>query len=345
MIRSLQHTPKTKTVGRRRLPWGLSSGQTRSVIHGPQEALALVADELAQCESEIQGQLMSEVAALSEVSQYLVRAGGKRLRPTLSAFGARVLGDAPNPKLMCAGELIHLGSLLHDDVVDLGVTRRGQPVTQSVYGNAAAILGGDYCIARATLISAEQGNVELSHRLAQVLTAMAEGEMLQLNRAADLTTTREAYYEVIERKAAVLIAWCASSHAWVAGRHDEARALEAYGRSVGMAFQITDDVLDYREDTGKKSGVDLRERKVTLPLLHALDRIPSLRERLEDHAPTAKEVGQLQNEIRCSGALSDALDDARGFVATAMESLEALPAGDARDALGVLGRFVVERVV
>ena len=236
VIRSLQHTPKTKTVGRRRLPWGLSSGQTRSVIHGPQEALALVADKLAQCESEIQGQLMSEVAALSEVSQYLVRAGGKRLRPTLSAFGARVLGDAPNPKLMCAGELIHLGSLLHDDVVDLGVTRRGQPVTQSVYGNAAAILGGDYCIARATLISAEQGNVELSHRLAQVLTAMAEGEMLQLNRAADLTTTREAYYEVIERKAAVLIAWCASSHAWVAGRHDEARALEAYGRSVGMGL-------------------------------------------------------------------------------------------------------------
>jgi octaprenyl-diphosphate synthase len=315
------------------------------VIHDPQDALALVADVLAQCEEQIHGQLMSDVKALAEVSQYLVRAGGKRLRPVLSALGAQVLGIRPDPKLMCAGELIHLGSLLHDDVVDLGVTRRGQAVTHSVYGNAAAILGGDYCIARATLLAAEKGNVVLSHRFAQVLTAMAEGEMLQLNRAADLSTTREAYYEVIERKAAVLIAWCTSAHAWVEGREDEARALESYGRSVGMAFQITDDVLDYREDTGKKSGADLRERKVTLPLLHALDRIPSLRERLEDHAPTAKEVGQLQSEIRCSGALSDALEDARGFVTTAMDSLEQLPQGPAKEALGVLGRFVVERVV
>ena len=112
-----------------------------------------------------------------------------------------------------------------------------------------------------------------------------------------------------------------------------------------MAFQITDDVLDYREDTGKRSGADLRERKVTLPLLHALERIPGLRERLEDHAPTAKEVGQLQSEIRCSGALSDALDDARAFVTTAMGALDELPDGPARDALRVLGRFVVERVV
>jgi octaprenyl-diphosphate synthase len=288
----------------------------------------------------------TDVAAVPVVAGYLVDAGGKRLRPALTALGAVAIGyDAPVHRLMCVGELIHLGSLLHDDVVDDGLTRRGRAATHRVYGNAVTVLTGDFCLARAVLLASEEGGHTAVTALASAVTEMAEGEVLQLQRAGDLSCTVEQYLDVVERKSAALIAWCAAAAAWATGDDAAADALERFGRGVGVAFQITDDVLDYADGTGKAKGADLRERKVTLPLLYAMERIDGLRERLAAGPPDEADLAELIPQIRASGALDAALADARRHVTQALSALDVLPAGPGREALRVLGTYLVERVV
>ncbi|MFT4622977.1 MAG: octaprenyl-diphosphate synthase [Myxococcota bacterium] len=328
---------------RRTRPLGVQGGSPLSRVTGPAEALGLVASELRDAELALHSLVVSDVAAVPTIAGYLLEAGGKRLRPALAALGARAIGVAPRPQLMCVGELIHLGSLLHDDVVDDGHLRRGKAAAHRVYGTAVTVLTGDFCLARAVLLASEAGGHAAVTALSRAVTEMAEGEVLQLQRAGDLSCTVDQYLEVVDRKSAALIAWCAASHAVAADDTVAAEALEAYGRKVGTAFQITDDVLDYADGTGKMPGADLRERKVTLPLLHAMRRIPGLRERLEERAPTGAELPGLIAEIRASGALDAALADARSMVDDGVMALARLPASDARTALTVLGRYLVER--
>jgi octaprenyl-diphosphate synthase len=309
------------------------------------EAFTLVGDELAAAERALLALVQSDVAAVPAVAGYLVEAGGKRLRPALTALGARAVGyDRPTARLMCVGELIHLGSLLHDDVVDEGLTRRGKDAAHRVYGNAVTVLTGDFCLARAVLLASEEGGHEAVTALARAVTEMAEGEVLQLQRAGDLFCDRPSYMEVVEKKSAALIAWCAAAGAYAAGDARAATALHGFGRGVGVAFQITDDVLDYRAGTGKAPGADLRQRKVTLPLLYAMETAPNLRAELERGAPDDRALPGLIERIRATGALERALDDARALVVRSLHALDALPAGPGRDALAVLGGHLVERV-
>lgn len=338
-------TPSSLPGGeaRRPRPAGLTTGRARHRIDGPLDALGLVAGELRAAEEALAELVVSDVAALSHIAGYLADAGGKRLRPALVALGARAVGVDVAPQLMCCGELIHLGSLLHDDVVDQGDVRRGRPAAHVVHGNAVAVLTGDFCVARALLAAARHGSGDASERLAEVVVDMSAGEVLQLQHAGDLDNDLATYLEVIDRKSARLIAWCAAAAAWASDDVDAGEALTRYGLKVGLAYQITDDVLDYRAGTGKQAGADLRERKVTLPLLHAFERVPGLRTRLRAGAPTADELPALMDAVRASGALDAALDDARAWVDEALDALEALPAGPGRDALAVLARYVVER--
>ncbi len=327
-------------------PSGLRGGAVGSKIDGPASALALVAPELACAEGVLSELVQTDVAAVPAVAGYLLQAGGKRLRPALTALGARAVGhEGPVARLMCVGELLHLGSLLHDDVVDDGPTRRGRPAAHRVYGNAVTVLTGDFCLARAIWLASEEGGHAAVHALGETVTSMAEGEVLQLQRAGDLSCTVEQYLDVVARKSAALIAWCAAAGAWAADRHDLAVPLQAFGRAVGIAFQITDDVLDYAQGTGKASGADLRERKVTLPLLVAMARIEGLRSRLEAGPPGPEAIEEMMLQIREAGALEVALDEARRRVEAAHVLLEELPGGDARDALATLARYLVERAL
>ncbi len=322
-----------------------SSGRARSLIQGPQEALGLVSDELLAAEQALHALVGAEVPVLTEAARYLALSGGKRLRPALTALGARAVGwDGPGlPRLMASGELIHLGSLLHDDVVDDAETRRGRPAARVVFGNAVAVLAGDLCVGRALATTAEVAGHEATVALARTVAEMSEGEVLQLQRAGCLDADEAGYLDVVDRKSASLIAWCVSAPALAVGDTAAAAALGAYGRAVGRAFQITDDVLDYRPSTGKAPGADLRERKVTLPLLRAFDRIPGLRARLEEAPPTQGELPSLVAEIAGSGALEAALAQARRGVAEAVVALDVLPPSDGRRALEVLAAFLVER--
>lgn len=325
-------------------PAGLLSGRTRDRIRGPLSALALVAEDLRLAEEALRAMVIADVAAVSHIARYVTDAGGKRLRPALTALGARAIGhEEPLAELMCCGELIHLGSLLHDDVVDQGDTRRGQPAAHLVFGNAVAVLTGDFCVARALLAASQQGGPAATESLARTVAEMSAGEVVQLQNAGNLDNDLDTYLQVIDRKSASLIAWCTSAAALRAGDMDAAAALSHYGRRVGMAYQITDDVLDYRADTGKTAGADLRERKVTLPLLHAMARLPGLRDRLAARPPTDAELPGLIAEIEASGALEAALADAHAFVEEAIGALGAIAPGPGRDALEVLGRYLVER--
>lgn len=330
-----------ESVVRRTRSAGLHAGAPLSRISGPEGAFALVAPQIRAAEGRLRELVRSEVDVVAAIGGYTAAAGGKRLRPLLTALGCGAVGIQRDMRgLLCVGELIHLGSLLHDDVVDEGLERRGQPAAQRVYGNAGVILTGDFCLARAVLLAAEEGGHAAVTGLAAAVTAMAEGEVLQLQRAGNLDTTLDAYIEMIEKKSAALIAWCCAAGALTLGDAEAATALDRYGRQVGIAFQVTDDVLDYADGTGKTPGQDLRERKLTLPLVHAMVRIPTLRARLD--APDA-DIPALLTEIRASGALEAALADARSRVESAISELDVLPDGPYRDALIALGRYLADR--
>jgi len=320
---------------RRSRPAGLHAGARLTSIAGPEAALALVADELGRAEVELRALVVSDVAEVPAIAGYLLDAGGKRLRPALTALGARAVGfEGPVARLMCVGELLHLGSLLHDDVVDDATLRRGRVATHRVHGAPAVVLTGDFCLARAMWLAAQEGGFDAVEALGRTVTEMAEGEVLQLKRAGDLSTTFDTYLDVIDRKSAALISWCAAAGA--------AAALQRFGRGVGKAFQITDDVLDYATGTGKEPGADLRERKVTLPLIFAMEELPWLRARLVA-APADADVGPWVEAITTTAALDRSLQVAQGFADDAMSALDELPAGEPRDALRVLGAYLVER--
>ena len=330
---------------RRREPAGVRAGAKGTRVDGPASALGLVAAELVEAEALLRELIQTDVAAVPAVAGYLVDAGGKRLRPALTALGSRAVGgDKPVGRLMCVGEMLHLGSLLHDDVVDDGEMRRGRPAAHRQFGNAVTVLAGDFCLAKAVSLAAEEGGFAAVHALGKTITAMAEGEVLQLQRAGDLSTTVEQYLDVVARKSAALIAWCVAAPAWANERPDLALPLEAFGHEVGVAFQITDDVLDYATGTGKSRGADLRERKVTLPLLLAMERIDDLRGRLERAPPTDEELEGLIEEVTACGALGDALTEARDRAERAIEALDVFDQNEGTEALATLAHYLVDRV-
>ncbi len=324
---------------------GLQAGARRTYLSSPTDALALVADDLVASEAVLVEQVGSDVAALPHVAHYLAAAGGKRLRPALTALAARALGASVDVHaLMAAGELIHLGSLLHDDVVDDGTRRRGQPTANVLHGNAISVLTGDFCVGRALTLALTRGGALAGTELAQTVATMSEGEVLQLQLAGNLQATVDGYMEVIERKTSSLISWCTAAPALAAGDAVRAEALRIYGCGVGVAFQIADDVLDFREGTGKAPGADLRERKLTLPILLAGERVPALMEALATgHDWSDETLAYWVAQVRASGALEAALDVALGHVEQAIAALDALPDNDGTDAMRLLATFLVER--
>src|SRR5262245_44020116 len=263
----------------------LPSARTSRVKPRPLEAeiLALVPSEMERVEARLGEALESPIGRIPEVGAHLLAAGGKRLRPLLAVLAGRATG-APLEQAVAVGaaaELIHTATLYHDDVVDDGRVRRGRPAARMVYGNGIVVLVGDFCLARALELVASTGALPLVTSLAATVTEMAEGEVAQLEGAGNPDATVEDYFRVIDRKTASLIAWAAR----VGGAAGQALdgPLTSYGRAVGRAFQVADDVLDCASDeavAGKSVGHDLREGKLTLPVLLTCENLPALRERI-----------------------------------------------------------------
>jgi len=314
------------------------------------EIVALVAEEMKVVEARLAERMESPIGSIPQVGAHLLGAGGKRLRPLLAVLAARAT-DAPLDHAVavgCAAELIHTATLYHDDVVDDGRVRRGRPAARMVFGNGVVVLVGDFCLARALETVALTGSLAMVQTLATTVTEMAEGEVAQLERAGNPDATVEDYFRVIDRKTASLIAWCAR----VGGSVDPAlaAALERYGRALGRAFQIADDVLDSAIDettAGKSVGHDLQEGKLTLPVLLACEADPALgrriRKQLGEQGVPAAVAAEILAEVRGAGGVEKARGKAVALAEEAAGALEALPRSPYRDALRALAHLSADR--
>ncbi len=312
--------------------------------------LALVSDEMRVVEARLAERMESPIGAIPQVGAHLLGAGGKRLRPLLAVLAARATG-APLEHAVavgCAAELIHTATLYHDDVVDDGRVRRGRPAARMVFGNGVVVLVGDFCLARALETVAMTGSLVMVQTLATTVTEMAEGEVAQLERAGNPDATVEDYFRVIDRKTASLIAWCAR----VGGSVDAALAapLERYGRALGRAFQIADDVLDSAIDeatAGKSVGHDLQEGKLTLPVLLACEADAELgrriRKLLGEQGVPAAVAGEILADVRAAGGVDRARRKASALADEAVRALEAVPPSEYREALRALAHLSANR--
>jgi octaprenyl-diphosphate synthase len=240
--------------------------------------LAEVADDLAEIESELNKNLTPYLDLVRQTASHILFSGGKRLRPLLTVLSARICGYSGNydKTFSVIFEYIHAATLLHDDVVDGANLRRGKSAAYTIFGSPVAVLSGDFLMARALSIAADTGRMNVINVIARITENMSQGEIHQLIKKGDINLSEPEYMEVIRRKTAVLIQGACQTGAMIADT-DEAQenALSEYGFHLGMAFQMADDLLDYVSDTsslGKTVGADLKEGKLTLPMIYALSR-------------------------------------------------------------------------
>jgi len=317
-----------------------------------EEIRALVTEDLQRVDQTIVQRLASDIVLVNQVSQYIIGAGGKRLRPLSVVLAARACGHQGQKHVPAAAiiEFIHTATLLHDDVVDGSDLRRGRNTANHVFGNEASVLVGDYLYSRSFQMMVELGDLRIQEVMANATNTIAEGEVLQLMNAHDPETTEQRYLEVIYRKTAKLFEAGAQMAAIVSGSTREIeQSMVDYGRHLGTAFQLVDDVLDYKataEELGKNLGDDLAEGKPTLPLIYALAHAPAaeaakLREAIETGG--IDDLDQITRLIETSGGLEYTARMARREKELAVEALGRLPASKYRDALVTLADFAVAR--
>ena len=315
-------------------------------------ALALITDDMRAMDAVIARRLQSEVPLVAEVSQYIIAAGGKRLRPALVLLMAGALGYRGDQRFNLAAvvEFIHTATLLHDDVVDESTLRRGRSTANEVFGNPASVLVGDFLYSRAFQMMVEVGDMRIMQTLAEATNVIAEGEVLQLMNMHDPDLAVDDYLRVIRFKTAKLFEASARLGAVLADAGPEVEeACADYGRSLGTAFQLVDDLLDYEGDTqalGKNVGDDLSEGKPTLPLLVAMARCTDDERLLMRHSiehGESERLDEILAIVRRTGALEATRDAARAEANKARDALSGLPGSSALQALLELCARSVER--
>ncbi len=301
---------------------------------------------------EIQRIVVADFDMIEDVNEYLLLLPGKLFRPTLVLLSNQV-GDSPRPDAVTFGavvELVHLATLVHDDAVDNSVLRRGQPTINALWTHQIAIIMGDYLYSRAVTELARVGYLEAIRTLGEAANEMSVGEMRQLTAYNGLDFSEDDYFRLIAAKTASLMGAACDMGALV-GAEEYRKPLRRFGDNLGMAFQVTDDILDYvgsEEETGKPAGQDLREGKVTLPLIGALrNASPGAEAELRDFfsgtEPSDKEIFRIIALVRELGGVDYAMRQALTFAEQAEESLAGLPAGVALDALRDSITYVVDR--
>ena len=317
-------------------------------------AYLLVKERLALVEEEIERASHSEIELVRRIAAYLHRSGGKRLRPAMVLLCAQACGydGDGDVELGAVVEFIHTATLVHDDIVDDAKVRRGHVSANQVWGNHMAVLLGDYVYIRSMAMSVGLGNLRLVEVLTDSVSRLLEGEILDVANNGDADLTEESYLDIIDRKTASLFAGCAQATAVLASAPAEVEeGLAGYGRDLGMAFQIVDDLLDYCADPerlGKQTGSDLREGKVTLPLIYLLrEGSEGARDLvlgcLEDPQRVASSLGAVVKALDEGGYLASCRSSAERYAHRAKERLPSVPASRARDALIELPDFVLAR--
>jgi octaprenyl-diphosphate synthase len=314
----------------------------------------LLGSELDRVNQLIVERMQSPVALIPKLAGHIIASGGKRLRPMLTLGCARLCGYSGGRHigLAAAVEFIHTATLLHDDVVDASNLRRGRDTANAVWGNKPPILVGDFLFSRSFELMVADGSLRILEILSRASSVIAEGEVLQLMTQNDLQTTEASYLEVIQAKTAELFAAASRIGAVLAQRpHDEEEALDRFGRNLGIAFQLVDDMLDFsarQAELGKSIGDDFRDGKVTLPIVIAFAR-GDREERafwhraLEDMDQRAGDLEHAIALVECRGALAETLSRARAYAAAAIDSLSIFRNGTERRALTDAAGFATER--
>ncbi len=316
--------------------------------------LARMEPDLNNIEAALNENLKPHLELVSEAAGHLIFSGGKRLRPLLNILSARLCGyeDPFVIKFSTIIEFLHTATLLHDDVVDDATLRRGKPVAHSIYGAPITVLVGDFLLARALAIATRTENPKIIRVISEITESMCQGEIQQLSRKGDVNLTESEYMEVIQRKTGFLIQGACQTGAILAGASEEVEnLLSQYGYHIGLVFQIADDLLDYTAETdtlGKSVGADLREGKLTLPVIYALSRAEGPeREKMiqviENKTFSQDAFHELVKMIDSHGGIAYSRDVAAAHVSAAKKIMEAFAPGETRETLSMIADYALNR--
>ncbi|MFH1757785.1 MAG: polyprenyl synthetase family protein [Pseudomonadota bacterium] len=319
-----------------------------------EQAIDLVAEEMKAVETEMAKNLLSEITMIPTVSRYLIASGGKRFRPILLLLCAHLCGyHGPRAAPLASTiEYIHTATLLHDDVVDRAFVRRGMASANSVWGNGASVLVGDFLFTKSFSLIVQDGNLRILEVVSGATTRMAEGEVMQLVKMGDPAITEKEYYYVVTNKTAVLIsAACQMGGILGTASSDKERALADFGLNLGIAFQLMDDTLDYisaKETLGKAIGQDFNEGKITLPLIQVLKVCsPAEKERLgqiiRDRDRREGDLEYVMKVVKDCGGIEYTMQAAENFIGKAKSSLLSFPPSREKEALQTLADYAIRR--
>lgn len=311
-----------------------------------------IESEMKEFEIRFRDNMRSNVAMLDKVTHYIIRRKGKQMRPMFLFLTAKMLGEVNDKTYQAASlvELLHTATLVHDDVVDDANERRGFFSVNALWKNKIAVLVGDYLLSKVLLLSIENNNTRLLGITARAVKEMSEGELLQIEKARKLDITEEVYFDVIRQKTASLIATVCEGAAVSVDREDMADRMRKFGELVGLAFQIKDDIFDYGTDydIGKPTGLDIRERKMTLPLIYTLKHASKevkkeLINIVKNHNEDTQQVRRAVKLVIESGGIQYANEKMNQLKDEALSLLVDIPESDSKRALVGLVNYTIER--
>jgi len=313
-------------------------------------------EEMELFEKKFKTSMSSKVALLNRITHFIVNRKGKQMRPMFVFLVAKMLGKGKVNERSYRGaaviELIHTATLVHDDVVDDSNQRRGFFSINALWKNKIAVLVGDYLLSKGLLLSIENEDFDLLKIISVAVREMSQGELLQIEKARNLDITEEIYYKIIRQKTATLLAACCAMGAKSVDAEDEqVTKMHEFGELLGMAFQIKDDLFDYSEQKiGKPTGIDIKEQKMTLPMIHALSTMGRsdknwLIKTVKNHNKDKKRVREAIKRIKEAGGLEFAQKKMEYFRVRAIELLKTFPNNTYRDSLELMVNYVIERSI
>jgi octaprenyl-diphosphate synthase len=317
-----------------------------------EEIIAPVEKELAEFEQFFSSTMKSDVPLLDKVTHYLVKRKGKQIRPLFVFLSCKMFSETNAKSFDAAAlvELLHTATLVHDDVVDDANERRGYFSVNALWKNKIAVLVGDYMLSRILLLSIENQNTDLLAIIARSVREMSEGELLQIEKARKLDITEEVYFEVIRKKTASLIATCCEAGYLASGGTTHREVMRLFGEKVGLAFQLKDDIFDFGSaaDIGKPTGNDIREQKMTLPIIYTLNNAPTaeateLRDIIKNHNDSESHIRKAIDLVKRNQGIAYAEQKMRSLGNEAKSLLDEFPNNDAKMALLGLVEYTMNR--
>ena len=322
------------------------------MMRSVEEIMNPVKSELNQFESHFEDALKSNVPLLDKVTHYIVKRKGKQMRPLFVFLSAKMLGEINEKTYSAASlvELLHTATLVHDDVVDDANERRGFFSVNALWKNKIAVLVGDYMLSKILLLSLEKDNTDLLGVVARSVKEMSEGELLQIEKSRTLDITEKEYFDVIRKKTASLISTCCEAGAISVNAAEERECLKMFGEKVGLAFQIKDDIFDYGapNNIGKPTGIDIREQKLTLPLIYVLRNSPAkiqkeLKKIIKNRNEESKMIKRATDLVIEHGGIDYAFERMNELAEEAKNLLNRYPESDAKSALIDLVNYTINR--